>query len=198
MSQIGTSKYYKYDYDGIGEVVSFINTNAQTTYANFYGDGTKVVYKDNFDANSPVFVPCTTAFPTSKLNESTVDYYNNEQNGTKYFNNGAWIEYDATSFSRSKAVNGFGTICSPVDATITGGTLYEVIGRKSGILYLREKASDATTLVAGTPYFYKASAATQTIALDGATYSANPSSANGLYGTYAKAEVATASNYFVL
>lgn len=185
MSRIGETNYWMCKFTGSHTTIAFTNAS-RPEVTDFYD--VAAIYRSDFASvpESPVFVPCKVSSEKKKDGHTT------------YYNNGAWISYDATSFSRSKAVNGFGTICSPVNATITGGTLYEVIGRKSGVLYLREKDSEATTLVAGTPYFYKASAGTQTIALDGATYSGNALNANGLYGTYTKTEITSGSNYFVL
>jgi len=184
MTNLGNG-YFKYDYTGIGSYVSFTNAS-QDGYGDFWR--CNVSYRGDFNYNTPVYVPKN--YCTASLNE------------TGYYNDGVWIGYDATSFSRTITSGSFGTICSPVDATITGGVLYTVAGRNDGktILYLVAETSDAaTTLTAGIPYFYKATADAQSFSLTASAIATTPSTAKtGVYGTYAETAITKDAGYCVL
>ena len=96
-----------------------------------------------------------------------------------------------TAYTRSDitAANIWGTICLPVDGTISNATLYSILGTFGGNLYL---SAVGTELTAGMPYIFKSSASTPSVVLANTAYEATPLSesdedphpANGLYGRY--------------
>lgn len=57
-------------------------------------------------------------------------------------------------YTRSVKSGNYGTICLPYDAIITGANLYSIGGEANGWLHLNEE----TTLEAGTPYIFEATA----------------------------------------
>ena len=184
MTRVGTTNYWKCDYTGSYSVVTFCDT-WWDNQGNFSSG--KCTYRTDFTTSAPVFIPQNTS--------------NETKNGCAYYSNGVWNGYDETSFARAIATGSYGTICSPVNATITGATLYSITGVNAGgtILYISpEEGEYATKLTAGTAYFYKATADEQTITLVGTTISATPSTTGGKYGTYTETEVAKNSNYCVL
>ena len=188
MVRVGETNYWMCKFTGSHSSIAF--TNASKAEAEDFYD-VAAIYRSDFGSvpESPVYVPCTTSNETKKDGHTT------------YYNNGAWISYDATSFSRSLAVGRFGTICAPVNATISGAVLYKVAGRNADktILYLEEQTGDdATTLTAGYPYFYKATDDAQTITLNGSSYASEPVSVTGVYGTYSETSIHKDENYCVL
>lgn len=191
MSQVGSTNYWECDYTGSYTIVSFVDTWWDNdTDGNQRGKGNfnsgKASYRTDFATSTPVFVPQTTS--------------NETKNGCEYYSNGVWIGYDATSFTRSLPEGRYGTICSPVNATISGATLYEIVGKNTAAnkLYI-EETSASTTLTAGVPYFFKADGTgTQTITLNGLTYQATAQTANGLVGAYAVTSVANNDGNYVL
>jgi hypothetical protein len=74
----------------------------------------------------------------------------------------------------------YGTICLPFGSTnFTGAEFFECVGKEEGKVYL----GSVTTLVAGTPYIFLASATEVAVYGDGTT-AATPGSKNGLVGTF--------------
>ena len=74
----------------------------------------------------------------------------------------------------------YGTICLPFGSTnYTGAQFFEFVGSETGKVYL----GSVTTLVAGVPYIFEASAAEVAVYGDGTT-AATPGSKNGLVGTF--------------
>ena len=79
----------------------------------------------------------------------------------------------------------YGTICLPFGSTnFTGAEFFECVGKEEGKVYL----GSVTTLVAGTPYIFLASATEVAVYGDGTT-AATPVSKNGLVGTFEEIEV---------
>ena len=88
----------------------------------------------------------------------------------------------------------YGTICLPFGSTnYTGATFYEFVGSETGKVYL----GSVTTLVAGTPYIFLASATEVAVYGDGTT-AATPGNSNGLHGTFTDETPVTAGNYILL
>ena len=89
------------------------------------------------------------------------------------------------AYSRSTTAGKFGTICLPFGSTnFTGAEFFECVGKEEGKVYL----GSVTTLVAGTPYIFLASATEVAVYGDGTT-AATPGSKNGLIGTFEEIEV---------
>lgn len=88
-----------------------------------------------------------------------------------------------TTYERDLAIGAYGTICLPVEATVSGATLYTIKEISGGKLVITEAG---TSLTKGTPYIYKATAATQTFTLNNSSYDGTAAAAvNGLVGKYA-------------
>ena len=89
----------------------------------------------------------------------------------------------------------YGTICLPFGSTnYTGATFYEFVGSETGKVYL----GSVTTLVAGTPYIFLASATEVAVYGDGTT-DATAGNSNGLYGTFDNNTVVAADgNNYIL
>ena len=80
------------------------------------------------------------------------------------------------------AAGNYGTICLPLNGTVTGATLYSVAGKEISektYIVLEDKG---TSLEAGKPYIFQLSADELRVALDG-TYT-DLQDGNGLVGTY--------------
>ena len=88
-----------------------------------------------------------------------------------------------TEYSRSIGSGNWGTICLPVNATISGADLYS-INNVSGDAVTVLPEENAHTLAAGVPYFIKGTSATQDITLLNTSYAATAGTASGLIGTY--------------
>ena len=98
------------------------------------------------------------------------------------------------AYSRSTTAGKFGTICLPFGSTnYTGATFYEFVGSETGKVYL----GSVTTLEAGVPYIFEASAAEVAVYGDGTT-AATPGNSNGLHGTFTDETPVTAGNYILL
>ena len=99
------------------------------------------------------------------------------------------------AYSRSTTADKFGTICLPFGSTnYTGATFYEFVGSETGKVYL----GSVTTLVAGTPYIFLASATEVAVYGDGTT-AATAGNSNGLYGTFDNNTVVAADgNNYIL
>ena len=98
------------------------------------------------------------------------------------------------AYSRSTTADKFGTICLPFGSTnFTGAEFFECVGKEEGKVYI----ASVTTLVAGTPYIFLASATEVAVYGDGTT-AATPGNSNGLYGTFTDETLVAAGNYILL
>ena len=89
--------------------------------------------------------------------------------------------------------NKFGTICLPFGSTnYTGAEFFECVGKEEGKVYL----GSVTTLVAGTPYIFKATGTELAVYSDGTT-AATPGSKNGLVGTFTNETVVAEGDYIL-
>ena len=88
----------------------------------------------------------------------------------------------------------YGTICLPFGSTnFTGAEFFECVGKEDGKVYL----GSVTTLVAGTPYIFLASATEVAVYGDGTT-AATPDDSNGLHGTFTDETTVAEGNYILL
>ena len=88
----------------------------------------------------------------------------------------------------------YGTICLPFGSTyFTGAEFFECVGKEEGKVYL----GSVTTLVAGTPYIFLASATEVAVYGDGTT-AATPGNSNGLHGTFTDETTVAEGNYILL
>ncbi len=94
-----------------------------------------------------------------------------------------YARFYPTNYTRSDitASGIWGTICLPVDGEISDATLYSIVGKFGGKLYV---TSEGTTLTAGMPYLFKSTASAPSVVLANTAYVATPLSTNGLYGRY--------------
>jgi hypothetical protein len=106
----------------------------------------------------------------------------------------------ATGDAYSRSVNlgedgyRYGTICLPFGSTnFTGAEFFECVGKEEGKVYL----GSVTTLVAGTPYIFLASA-TEVAVYGNGTTAATPGSKNGLVGTFTNDTEVAVGNYILL
>ena len=87
----------------------------------------------------------------------------------------------------------YGTICLPFGSTnFTGAEFFECVGKEKGKVYL----GSVTTLVAGIPYIFLASATEVAVYGDGTT-AATPGSKNGLVGTFTNDTEVAIGNYIL-
>ena len=97
------------------------------------------------------------------------------------------------AYGRTSAAGKFGTICLPFGSTnYTGATFYEFVGSETGKVYL----GSVTTLEAGVPYIFEASAAEVAVYGDGTT-AATPGRKNGLVGTFTNDTEVAIGNYIL-
>ena len=143
---------------------------------------------------------------TYKLGNRTF-FYNESANGFKNYNTSnagnsgystlpvvtAPVYATGDAYSRSTTAGKFGTICLPFGSTnYTGATFYEFVGSETGKVYL----GSVTTLEAGVPYIFEASAAEVAVYGDGTT-AATPGSKNGLVGTFTNDTEVAIGNYIL-
>ena len=95
-------------------------------------------------------------------------------------------------YTRTTTAGNFGTICLPFGGEIEGAELYECVGKETGKVYI----ASVTTLEAGKPYIFKATAAELAVYSDGTTAPAG--NHNGLYGTFNNETVVAAGDYILL
>lgn len=91
-----------------------------------------------------------------------------------------------TTYNRSGLTAGaYGTLCLPVDGTVTGATLYNIAGKDASVLYLTEN-SNPTYATHGVPYIFKLgnSDTEISVALNNSYYTNTAETANGLHGVY--------------
>ena len=96
------------------------------------------------------------------------------------------------TYTRTVTAGKLGTLCLPFGGTITGAVLYECVGSELGKVYL----GSVTTLVAGVPYIFEATATELAVYSDGTTATAG--SHNGLVGTFVDETVVAAGDYILL
>ena len=100
---------------------------------------------------------------------------------------------DGDAYHRTTTPNKFGTICLPFGSTnYTGATFYEFVGSETGKVYL----GSVTTLEAGVPYIFEASA-TEVAVYGNGTTAATPESKNGLVGTFTNDTEVAIGNYIL-
>ena len=100
--------------------------------------------------------------------------------------------YLPTTVKRTTTVDKYGTICMPQTSTVTGATLYSVTGKNEGNTALYIEEVEGTTLEAGKPYIFKATATE--VVFEGEGNTAAAGNDNGLVGVLAET-TATADTY---
>ena len=143
---------------------------------------------------------------TYKLGNRTF-FYNETANGFKNYNTSnagnsgysnlpvvtAPVYATGDAYSRSTTAGKFGTICLPFGSkNFTGAEFFECVGKEEGKVYI----ASVTTLVAGTPYIFLASATEVAVYGDGTT-AATPGSKNGLVGTFTNDTEVAIGNYIL-
>lgn len=148
-------------------------------YNNFHS--TNVVWNENeFNANTPIYVPTTTS---------------SEKNNSNYYYGGQWLAYP--TYTRNVTSGNFGTICLPFNATVEGAKVYKIVskvGSGAGMTGINLETVDE--LKAGKAYIYKATASTLT-----ATYSgsyAEATEANGMLGNLSSGSITAPKGSFVV
>ena len=97
------------------------------------------------------------------------------------------------NYTRNVTAGNFGTICLPFGSTnFTGAELFECVGSEPGKVYI----ASVTTLKAGVPYIFLATATELAVYSDGTT-AATAGNSNGLYGTFDNETVVAAGNYIL-
>ena len=93
-------------------------------------------------------------------------------------------EINSYTYTRANASNSYGTLCLPMDGSVSGATLYSVAGKQEegGKLYIVLE-EQGITLAAGEPYIFETNGSTLTATMSG-QHSAVTEDANGLVGTY--------------
>ena len=99
---------------------------------------------------------------------------------------------DGDAYHRCTTSGKFGTICLPFGGTITGAVLYECVGRETGKVYL----GSVTTLAAGVPYIFQATATELAVYSDGTT-ATEAGSNNGLHGSFDNDTEVAVGNYIL-
>jgi hypothetical protein len=140
---------------------------------------------ENYDANGVGWVE---SYPGSgqyniTLPAGNYDFY------YKKNENKVWIGVctpatPTPDYTRTVTAGDYGTICLPFGGEINGAELYQVAGKEAGKVFLDE----ATTLEAGVPYIFLATATELAVYSDGTT--ATASNKNGLHGTFDDTPVA--------
>ena len=107
-----------------------------------------------------------------------------------------WTGYEEVvtptpDYTRTVTAGNYGTLCLPFGGTITGAVLYECVGRETGKVYL----GSVTTLAAGVPYIFQATATELAVYSDGTTAPAG--NHNGLYGTFTDNTPVESGNYII-
>ena len=88
---------------------------------------------------------------------------------------------DYGSYQRNVTNGNYGTICLPKAGTIEGAMLYNIGSFENGMIYVDEAG---TTLEAGKPYIFQATANQLNVTYTSATVEETAGDANGLYGFY--------------
>jgi uncharacterized repeat protein (TIGR02543 family) len=95
-------------------------------------------------------------------------------------------------YTRTVTAGKYGTICLPFGGTVEGAELFECVGQETGKVYI----ASVTTLEAGVPYIFQATATELAVYSDGTTAPAG--SHNGLVGTFDDETPVAAGNYILL
>ena len=96
-------------------------------------------------------------------------------------------------YTRTVTAGNYGTICLPNGSSnYTGAEFYEFVGKEEGKAYL----ASVTTLEAGVPYIFRATASEVAVYSDGTT-AATPGEHNGLVGTFTDDTEVTVGNYIL-
>ena len=98
----------------------------------------------------------------------------------------------AKDYTRAIEEGNFGTICLPYGAQFIGAELYELVGKDDKGVYLGE----VTTLEAGVPYIFRATA-TELVAYKDGTTATEAGKHNGLVGTFVDNTVVEVGNYIL-
>ena len=106
---------------------------------------------------------------------------------------GTFPEEETPNYTRTVTSGNYGTICLPFGGTITGAVLYECVGRETGKVYL----GSVTTLTAGVPYIFQATATELAVYSDGTT-ATEAGNSNGLHGTFEDETEVAVGNYILL
>lgn len=129
-----------------------------------------------------------------KLPEGNYNFYFDTNASEKKL----WIEAatdcePTPDYTRTVTPGNYGTICLPFGATsYTGMELYEFVGRETGKAYI----ASVTTLKAGYPYIFRATANELAVYSDGTTAD-EAGSYNGLHGTFADDTEVAVNNYIL-
>ena len=100
---------------------------------------------------------------------------------------------DGDAYHRTTTPEKFGTICLPFGATsYTGMELYEFVGKEEG----KADLASVTTLEAGVPYIFLATANELAVYSDGTTVT-EAGSHNGLHGTFTNDTEVAVGNYIL-
>lgn len=179
MIKIGETNYYRCKFKGDCSAVAFIS-QYQDNYSKFWQTGAVCV---DLAGTENLFVA------------NTGTYYDN--NDTRYFRKGLWLDYGETGYSRTEGVTNtyFGTICLPfASSAFEGMEVYTVAGLVSGGLGLTPLVGQ---MAAGTPYVFRATANTISV-----TYTGNPTAdvqaATGLVGNLSGALMDVPEGMYIL
>ena len=126
-------------------------------------------------------------YAASDFSGAEVTTVDETTNGTLY---AKWLEH---FYTRNVTNGDFGTICLPYgSSSMTGAEFYEVVGKETGKVYLDQ----VTTLEAGIPYIFLATANTIKVIYEGneELFARNN---NGLYGTFNDNTTVEEDNYIV-
>ena len=126
-------------------------------------------------------------YATSDFSGAEVTIVDETTSGTLY------AKWDEHFYTRSVTNGDFGTICLPYGSSnMTGAVFYEVAGQEPGKVYLDQ----VTTLEAGKPYIFRATASTITVVYEG-DEALSAGNHNGLYGTFTDNTTVEQGNYIV-
>ena len=157
-----------------------------------YGD-TWTTDVENYDANGVAWVE---SYPGSgqyniTLPAGNYDFY------YKKNENKVWIGVctpatPTPDYTRTVIAGNYGTICLPFGGTVEGAELFECVGSEPGKVYL----GSVTTLVAGVPYIFQATATELAVYSDGTT-TTEAGNKNGLHGTFDDETPVALGNYIL-
>ena len=103
------------------------------------------------------------------------------------------VTYELQPYTRTVTSGNYGTICLPFGSTnYSGATFYEFVGSETGKVYL----GSVTTLEAGVPYIFEASANELAVYSNGTTTD-KAGNKNGLHGTFDNDTEVAVGNYIL-
>ena len=127
-------------------------------------------------------------YATSDFSGAEVTIVDETTSGTLY------AKWDEHFYTRDVTNGDFGTICLPYgSSSMTGAEFYEVVGKETGKVYLDQ----VTTLEAGIPYIFRATANTIKVIYEGDEALSPGNHNNGLYGTFTDNTTVEQGNYIV-